>query len=112
MIIKPILTRLFKSFQSHGRKACNTRKWYTDYNVPLTNLMGRFYPHKISQMCTSENYYPSSVNDSSWEIIKHYQVGYLTRLKTQYKMTMLQWEHDPEFNIESFKKGTKQVRIQ
>jgi len=111
MIIKPILTHLFKSFQSHGRKACNTWKWYTDYKVPLTNLTGRFYPHKSSQMCTSENYYPSSINDSSWGIKQHYKVGYLALLKTHYKITMLQWEHDPEFDIESFKRGTKQVRI-
>lgn len=109
MVIKPILFHLFKSFQSHGTKVCNTRKWYTDYKVPLTNITGRLNPDKVSQMCT---YYPSSVKDCSWGIIKHYKVGYLALLKTQYKLTMLQWEDDPEFDIESFKKGTKQVRIQ
>jgi len=108
-----MLTHLFKSLQSHGRKACNTRKWYTDYKVPLINLTGRFYPHKVSQMCTSENYYPSAVNDNSWGIIRHYyKVNNLALLKTQYKIIMLQRQHDPKFNIESFKKGTKQVRIQ
>ncbi|XP_050062174.1 uncharacterized protein LOC114120622 isoform X2 [Aphis gossypii] len=77
MIIKPILTHLFKSLPSHGRKACNTWK--------------------------------CSVNNSSGGIIQRYKLGKIAFLKAQYKMTMLQREHDPEFNVESFKKGAKQA---
>lgn len=115
MIIKNILTHLVKSFPSHGNKISNTRKLYPQSiiinQVPVTYFTDSFNRYKISQLCTSENYNPISMKDSSWVIIKKYRIGYSQLFKNLFKTSMLRWQHDPEFNLESFKKGTKQVRI-
>jgi len=58
-----------------------------------------------------KNLFKTTMDDSSWEM-KKYQIGYPYIFKNLFKTTMLRWQYDPDFNLESFKKGTKQVRIE
>jgi len=113
MTIRNILTHLVKSFPSYGKKIYNTRKLYPQSinEVPVTYFTNSFNRHKISQLCTSENCNPISMNDSSLLMIEMYGLSPLLLMRNAFKLTMLRWQHDPEFNLESFKKGTKQVRI-
>jgi len=112
MAIRNILTQLVKSFPSYGKKIYNTRKLYPQSinQVPVTYFTDSLNRYKISQPCTSENYNPISMNDS-WVFTEMYRIGYPLLIKNAIKIAMLRWQHDPEFNLESFKKGTKQVRI-
>lgn len=112
MTIINILTHLVKSFPSYGKKISYTRKLYPQLinQVPVTYFTGSFNQYKISQLCTYEYCNQISMNDSVWVILKKYRIGYPQLFKNAFKTIMLRWRHDPEFDLESFKKGTKQVR--
>lgn len=53
--------------------------------------------------------HPTIVSDV-YQINKNYRINYLSSLKNIFQTTKLKLKYDPDFNIESFKKGTKQVR--
>lgn len=38
-----------------------------------------------------------------------YRTNFMTSLKNAFEITKLCWKHDPNFNIKSFEKGSKQV---
>jgi len=113
MTIRNNLTHLVKSFPSYGKKIYNTRKLYPQSinQLPVTYFTDSFNRHKISRLCTSENCNTISINDSSLAMTEIYKFNPLPVMINAFKITMLRWQHDPEFNIESFKKGTKQVRV-
>lgn len=112
MSIRNKLTHLGKPFQIYGKKVSNILKLYPEssYQVPFKCFTDSFYRYKIPQQFTTKNYFPFSINDSSWVIIKTYRIAYPRHIKNQFQTTMIKWQHDSEFNLESFKKGTKQVR--
>lgn len=66
-------------------------------------------PRPLQPRTLHNRRHPSIVSSVN-RIGKNYRINYLSNLKNIFQTTKLKLKYDPDFNVESFKKGTKQVR--
>lgn len=109
MNFKNTLTHILTKFRYHNRVLPNTRVLYSQSRV-LINQNHKLF-QKI-QPSTIKQYNPTLFNITNKNAFNQRQnFNFLHDLKNKYQTTRLQWQYDPDFNLESFKRGSKQVRI-
>lgn len=60
----------------------------------------------------ANNYDCPVIFSSAYKIDKKYRLNHLTNLLNKFKTLKLWYQHDPDFSINSFERGTKQVSNQ
>lgn len=100
MNIKTAVTHLFSKFQCHNKILTKVRPLYLQ---PL-NLVGNNnykYINTSFVPCMTKYLYPNLFYNAN---------NNLVNLKNRIKIARLRYRHDPDFDIESFKKGVNQVK--
>lgn len=94
-------------------------KWQHSSDSILINI----YNNNINDCCQhAETFQPSTAkyhhhsssvyNFNDTELGNKYRINHFINLRNILETTRLRWQHDSDFNLESFKRGTRQVRRQ
>lgn len=79
---------------------------FNNYHTSKILINDQYNPlqiFKTKKSCSSFFDYSIEMNTS------YYQPNYFNSLKNKFQISKLRFQHDPNFNMESFKRGTKQV---
>lgn len=90
-----------------------TCQYNSDFN--LSNNNNNYYRHaETLQPLTKKYQHQNSLffkfNDT--DIGKKYRINHFIHMRNILETARLRWQHDSDFNLESFKKGARQVRNQ
>lgn len=96
--------RIFPKIKCHN-KILHNRK-HTTQSINLVPNNNDIY-NKSKQYAI--NQYDSSLWNTQYKIPNSYRIKHFSNLMNTYKMMNLWWQHDRDFNLQSFKRGTKQV---
>lgn len=102
MLYRRIVTNLFTTIQRGNGAFYNVKTMISRQPMEFVN--------RYNYCQYKRNLSVKTLFDFKMGTFKKYQTDYVQNLKIKFKIYKLKSTYDPEFNVESFKKGANQVR--
>lgn len=110
MIIKNALKCILTKIQCNNKVLSDRLKLYSQSMHLVGNSNNYNYHYRnICQLHETNNYDSRIITNCNFNVKNGYRIKQIPNLINRFKILKLMWQHDPDFNLESYKRGTKQV---
>lgn len=109
MNIKNSLVRIFTKVHCHNTMLSDRWKLHSKSINFINNSNYQYNNNIICNLLGTNNYDSRIITNYTFKVKNGYRMKHIPNLINKYKIMKLWWQHDSDFNLESYKKGTKQV---